>query len=116
MMFGIAFHVNGTEWPCRAEVLAGTAPDAAFFVYNRNLGRFGVGRVGYDHEDGTSGAVAGTVAAFHAVGQGNAILLDPYGMTNLGDRLVGYGNRPYGAGGTDVSTFGTFRTAIAALV
>ena len=83
MMFGIAFHVNGTEWPCRAEVLAGTAPDATFFVYNRNLGRFGVGRVGCDHEDGTSGAVAGTVAAFHAVGQGDAILFDPYGMTNL---------------------------------
>ena len=115
-MFGIAFHVNGTEWPCRTEVFAGTAPDAAFFVDNRNLERFGVGRVGCDHEDGTSGAVAGTVAAFHAVGQGYAILFDPYGTTNLGGRLVGYGNRTDRAGGTDISTFGTFRTAIAALV
>ena len=56
--------------------------------------------------------MTGTVAAIDTVGIDYAKVFDPYGMSDLNGRFVGYVDRLYGAGRTHVRTFGAFRPAI----
>lgn len=78
----MAFHVDGTEGACGTQMLTGSATDAPLCVDHRYLQRFGVVRVGVDHEDGSSRAVAGTVATRDVVGKRHTILLYPYSMSD----------------------------------
>ena len=79
----VSFHIDGAERTGRAEVLTSAASDATLGVYNRYFYRFRVGSVRRHHADGVRGAMAGTVAALYSVGQGDAVLLNPYGVTYL---------------------------------
>lgn len=83
------FDVDGAERSSRTKVLARTASDAPFGVDRRNLRRVGIVDVGKHHLYGSGWAMPGAVAAFHAVGQRYAIVLDPYGVTYLYGRLFG---------------------------
>lgn len=56
-------------------------------------------------------AVAGAVAALHLIGDADAILLYPYGMTYLDGRFVGFRYRPDSTCRTNFRTLGTFGTA-----
>lgn len=84
----MSFYVDGTERTGGTEILAGSATNAALCIDNRNLHRFGIVGIGRYHEDSSRRAVAGTVATFYTVGQGNTVLLHPYGMTDTGRAFV----------------------------
>ena len=110
----IPFNIDRTKRPCGAEVLAGAAADTFVLVNGRHL-HCAVRAFVVDHLDGTSGAVAGTVAAADAVGQHHAVFLDPYGMT---DMLYGFLFSCDGLDGTcgaHLAASCAFGTAVAAL-
>ena len=60
--------------------------------------------------------MAGAVATLHTVGEGNAVVLNPYGMTYLRCRFVGHGQRTYRSRRADLGTLRTLGTAVATLV
>ena len=62
------------------------------------------------HLYGADRAVAGAVAALHLIGDADAILLYPYGMTYLDGRFVGFRYRPDSTCRTNFRTLGTFGT------
>ena len=59
---------------------------------------------------GADRAVASAVAALHLIGDADAILLYPYGMTYLDGRFVGFRYRPDSTCRTNFRTLGTFGT------
>lgn len=79
LVYFVPFHIDSGEGSGRAEVLAGSAPDATFWIDSRDF-HFPVrGLVGY-HVDGSVWTMATAVAAFYAIAEDDTILLDPYGM------------------------------------
>ena len=82
-MYFVAFDVDGGEGTGRTEVLAGTTADTLGFVYGRDVGSEFVIRIQRHHLDGAGGTMAGTVAAFYSVGDGDTVLLDPDGVAKL---------------------------------
>ena len=114
MMHLIPFHINRAERSGRAEVLAGTAADAFVLVYGRHL-HLAVRSFIFYHLDGTCGAVACAVAATHTIGQYDAIIFNPNGMTHMDTSFFLTGNGLDGTSGADLAAAGAFGTAIAAL-
>ena len=112
----VPFDINGAERTARAEVLAGAAADAAGLVHDRNARGVGIPGLLMHHLDSPGGAVAGTVAALHAVGIDDAVGGDPDGMADLHRRLVLLGDRAYGPRGTDLRTLRTFGAAVTPFV
>ena len=80
----MSFHIDGTERTCRTQIFACAAPDAPFGIHNGDSDRVHIVTVGRNHQYCARRAMTGTVAALHTVGQRNAILPDPYGMTDTG--------------------------------
>ena len=111
-MHFMSFHVDGREGPGGAEVLAGTAADAVEIVDSR----YHDAAFMTHHGNGAYRADRGAVAASVAVGQRDAVLLDPDGMTDLDGRFFGPADGADGSGGTDFLTSGAFRTAIALFI
>ena len=113
-MHFITFNINRAERSGGAEVLAGAAADAFVFVHGRHLHRSVRTFVVY-HLDGSRRAMAGTVAAAHAVGEHYAIVFNPYGMTHMDAGLFLTCDGLDGTSGTDLAATRTFRATIAAL-
>lgn len=61
-------------------------------------------------------AMTGTVAAFHIIGDADAIFLYPYGVAYLNGRFISFGNRTDSSCRTYFRAFGAFGTAVTALV
>ena len=101
----MSFHIDGTEGTGRTEVFASTATDAAFCVDGWELERIGVLGVRRYHGDGTCGTMARTVTAFHLVGLYHTVALDPYGVSYLDGRFVGYGDGFDGSRGADFRSY-----------
>ena len=112
----VSFHINGTEGTGRTEVFASPATDTAFRVDGWELERVGVLGVRRYHGDGTCGTMARTVTAFHLVGLYHTVALDPYGVSYLDGRFVGYGDGFDGSRGADFRTFGTLGATVASFV
>ena len=112
----MTFNVYGTERACRAEILAGSATDAAFHIDCRNLYRIKIMGIRGDHLYRPGRTMACAVTALQAVGQRYAILFYPYGMTDLFGRLLRDSYGTYRPGGTNLAASGTFRTAVAPFV
>ena len=112
----VSLNVYGTEWTCRTKVLASAASYAAFGIDHRNPESFLSSLFQWYHLYGTSGAMALAVATRLTVAHRDAVLSDPYRMTNLYGRFLLTCNGTYGTSGTDVGTPCTLGTAIAALV
>ena len=107
---------NSREGTRRTDVLTSATANTGRLVDNRHHGRLLIVLVEHDHLDGPCRTVTGTVAAVHTVGQRNAVLLNPYGMTNLKGGLfnaIKWFNSPCR---TDIGTARTLWTTIAALV
>ena len=68
------------------------------------------------HLDGSSGAVAGTVAAADAVGEYHAIALHPHRMTYMDGGLLFFGDGLDGTSGAYLAAFCAFGTAIPGLI
>ena len=112
----MSFHIDGTERTGRTQILTCTATDTPFGIDDRNLDGTRVIAVRGNHQYGSRWAMAGTVTTIHAIGQRNAVLFYPYGVTDARGRFFGNGYRPDSSCGTDFAASGTFRTAIAAFV
>ena len=112
----MSFHIDCAERACRTQVLTCAAADAAFGIDNGYFGGLRISGVRSHHLYGADRAVAGAVAALHLIGDADAILLYPYGMTYLDGRFVGFRYRPDSTCRTNFRTLGTFGTAVAALV
>ena len=110
------FHVNRTERTRRAKVLTSAATDATLGVDNRNLQRFRVALLRRNHLYGSRRAMARTVTALHAVGQGDTVILYPYRMPDLDRRLLRQAYRTDGSCRADLAALRTFRTAIAPFI
>ena len=82
-MYFMSFDMDGTERPCRAEVLARSATDAPLLVHGRDHQRFRVVRILAYKSDGTGRAVAGAVAAFDIVRVDHAAVEVHHCMTYL---------------------------------
>ena len=114
MVHFISFHINRAERSGRAEVLAGAAADAFVFVHGRDLHRSVRTFVVY-HLDGSRRAVTGAVAAADAVGEHHAVLLDPYGMTDMDAGLLFPCDGLDGTGRADLAATRAFGATVAAL-
>ena len=112
----MSFHIDCAERACRTQVLTCAAADAAFGIDNGYFGGLRISGVRSHHLYGADRAVASAVAALHLIGDADAILLYPYGMTYLDGRFVGFRYRPDSTCRTNFRTLGTFGTAVAALV
>ena len=112
----MSFHIDCAERACRTQVLTCAAADAAFGIDNGYLGGLRIPGVRSHHLYGADWAVAGAVAALHLIGDADAILLYPYGMTYLDGRLVCRRDFQNRARRTYFRTFRTFGPAVAELV
>ena len=110
----ISFHINRAERSGGAEVLAGTAADAAVFVHGGHFYRT-IRSVVIHHLDGSRRAMALAVAARNTVAQRNAVLLDPYGVADVNHRLFLTREVLDGAGRANMAALHAFGTAVAAL-
>ena len=112
----MSLHVDGAERTRRTQVLACAAPDAPLGIDGRNPDGVHVAAVGGHHQDSPRGTMAGAVAALHTVGQRNAVLPDPYGMTDAGGGFLLDGDRSDGSRRADLRTPRALRTAVASFV
>ena len=110
------FHVNRTERPRRTQVLASPATDATGLVHDGQLARSGIPRGRRHHLYRPGRTVAGTVAAFHAIGIHDAVFRMEHGMTYLYGRLVSLRHQPYRPVRTDLRASDAFRPAISPLI
>ena len=109
----IAFYINCAERAGRAEVLAGTAADAAVLVHSRHFHR-AVWTFVVHHLDGSRRAVAFAVAAADAIGQHHAVFFHPDGVADMDACLFFSCDGFDGSSRTHLAASRTFRTTIAA--
>ena len=109
----VTFYIDTAKGAGGTEILAGAAAYAARLVDGGHQGRFVVVLVERHHGDGSHGTDFGTMAATVAVGQRDAVFLDPDGMPNLYGRLLGTTDGLDGTGGADFRATGAFGSAIA---
>ena len=114
MVHFIPLHVNRAKRSGRAEVLTGTAADAFVLIYGRHFDG-AVRAFVVDHHDGSCRAMAFAVAATHAIGQYDTVVLDPHGVTDMLHGLFFPCDRFDGTGRAYLATTGAFGAAIAAL-
>lgn len=112
----MSFHIYGAERTRRAQVFTGSAADAFFLVYDRQLRRIRVVRVFCHHQDRLGRAMAGTVATSDAVPVDDAIFLNQYGMSDLDSRLVRFRDRTDRSGRANFRTFDAFGTTVSSPV
>lgn len=112
----MSFNVDGTERSCRTEVLASSTTDATLSIHHGDSRRILHIRIGRDHLYGSCRAMPSAVAAIHPVGQRDAVLLYPHGMTDLGGRFVCGRDFQDSPRRTDFRTLRAFRTAITPFV
>ena len=82
-MYFVPFYIDGREGAGRAEVLTGSAADAAFFIDGGYSWTTTIVLVKTHHLYCSYGTMAGTITAFDIVRKNQAVLLDPYGMSDL---------------------------------
>ena len=70
----------------------------------------------FHHLDGTGGAVAGTIAATDTIGEHDAVVFHPHGMTYMDGGFLFFGDGLDGTCGTDLAAACAFGTAVADLV
>ena len=111
-MYFVSFYINSSERSGGAQILACSAAYAASLVDGGNVSSLFVVRVVGNHLYGSDGTMAGAIPALNAIGQWDAVFLDPYCMSNLSRGFVFMPDRLDGAGRTYLRTAGAFRTAV----
>ncbi len=84
----VPLYIDGTERSCRTGILAGTASDTVLRIYGWNPRRVVVTGIYGHHLYGAYGAVSGAAATPRAMGENDAVFTDPYGVADLGSRLL----------------------------
>ena len=116
MMRQIAFHIDRTEWAGRTKILTLATSDASFRIDGWHLHMTSIRSGVVHHLDRTGRAMARTSTARIIVDNRDAILLNPYRMTDVDGGLILTGNRLYGSRRTDIGATCTLRTAKTSLV
>ena len=112
----VAFDVDGGEWAGGAEVLACAATDAACFVDGRDLRSIFGGTFERHHRNCAHRAMAFAVAAVNAIPNGNAVLLNPYGVTDLRARFLLEADGLDGTGGAHLRATVALRSTISQFI
>ena len=113
-MHFIALYIDGAKRTSRAEVFALAATDTFLGVNDRHFDRFAVDLL-LHHLNRPSRAVTRTRAAMVAVGDRDAVLLNPDGVTDMDSSLLLFGNGFDSARRTHLTATRTLRAAVAAL-
>ena len=114
MVHGVSFYINGAERPCGTEVLALAATDTFLGIYYRHFHTIAVNLL-LHHLNRPCGAVTRTSTAVVTVGHRDAVLLNPYGVTDMDGGLLLFGNSFDCTRRAYLAATCTLRTAIAAL-
>jgi hypothetical protein len=112
----VTFDVNSGEGTSGTQVLASTTADALGFVDRRDVGAELIIRIKGHHLNGSRRTMARAVATFHAINDGDTILLNPYSVPYLDAGFLFVADRTNGSGGADFRTASAFRTTIASFV
>lgn len=115
-MYLMPFHVDGADRIRGTEVLTGSATDAAFFIDSGYSGTTTIVLVKTHHLDCSDGTMAGTITAFDIVRKNQAVLLDPYGMSDLCAGFLLRRNRTDGSSRAYLGAAIALRSAVATLV
>ena len=111
----MSFHIYGAERTRRAQVFTGSAADAFFLVYDRQLRRIRVVRVFCHHQDRWVGqwrAQLPQVTPSRLTMQ----FLNQYGMSDLDGRFVCFRDWTDRSGRANFRTFDAFGTTVSSLV
>ena len=108
-MYFVSFDIDSGEGSCGAYILTLAAPYTFLLVHGGHFALFGL-----NHHDGVLRAVSCAVAATDMVGEDDAVLFDPHGMSYLCVDFLLFGDRQDGVGGADVGTSCAVGGAVAA--
>ena len=112
----MALNIDGGEGTGGTEMLAGTATDASALVDSGYVGRLVVIGIAGHHLDGSRGTMAGTVATINAIGENQAVFLNPYGVADLRGCFQFLADGLDGTGRADLRTTVALRAAVAFFV
>ena len=123
-MYLMSFDVDGAEGTAGAEILTGSAANAAFFIDNGDLQTDVVSTAilklreafGVYHLYGSRRTMAGTIATDNTIGKDNTVVTYPNGMADLRGGFFLDGDRMNSSYRTDIGAGGTFGTTVATLV
>ena len=111
----VSFYVDSAEWACGAEVFALAAAYTAFDVNSRHEDCSPVCRCVFHHLNGVRRTMAGTSTTMIAARHGDAVLLDPHGVTDMNEGLIFLSDCLNSACRTNLRTMRTLRSAVTAL-
>ena len=114
MVHGVSFYIDGAEGACGAEVFAFAATDTFLCIHYRYFDHATVDLL-LHHLDCPRRAVTRTRAAVVAVGDGDAVLLNPHGVTDMDSSLLLFGNGFDSTRWAHLRATGTLRAAVTAL-
>ena len=110
----VSFDVDGAEGTGGTEVLAFTATYTTLFVYSRNEDCASVRSGVFHHLDSCRRTVSGTSSTMVSVRHGDAVLLNPDGVTDMHERFVFLLEGLNSACRADLRAAGTLGTAVTA--
>lgn len=111
----VSFYIDSAERSSGAEVLALAAAYTALVVNSRHEDCSSVCRCVFHHLYGVSRTVFGARSAVVATRHGDAVLLDPHGVTDMNEGLVFLPDGLNSPRRADLGAMRTLRSAIAAL-
>ena len=114
-MHFVSFYIDGRKRTHRAEVFARTATNATLGVHHHVLALVWTRFVHHNLYSASRTSIH-TLAAIHLLFVHQAVLLNPYGMTDLRARFLFASNRLDSTGRTHVATLCTLWAAIAIFV
>ena len=111
----VSFYIDSTERSGGTYIFALAAADAAFVVNSRHEDCSSVCRCVFHHLYGVSRTVFGARAAVVATRHGDAVLLDPHGVTDMNEGFIFLLDSLDGACRARLRTARTLGTAVTAL-
>ena len=110
MVHRITLHIDGAEGSCGAEVLAFAAAYTPFRIHHGHLHNPAVNLALY-HPYRTHRAMTRTGTAAVAVGERDAVLLHPHGVTDMESGLLFFGDSLDGTCRAHLAAAGAFGAA-----
>ena len=111
----VSFYVYSAERSGRAKVFAFAAAYTALVVNSRHEDCSSVCCCVFHHLNGILGAMFGACTTMVAVGNRDAVLLDPYCVTDMNERLIFLSDCLNSSGRTNLRTMCALGSAVAAL-
>ena len=110
----VSFYIDGAEGPCGTEVLALAAAYTFLGIFYRHFDNFAVDLF-LHHLNRPCGTVTRTSTAVVTIGDRDAVLLNPYGVTDMDGGLLLFGDSFDSTRRADLTATRTLGAAISAL-